>query len=136
MKGLRNALALIAAVLILQAGVLLAYEVPKDIVIKRPEGNKPLASWVGPVKFPHGTHAVLNACQDCHHKESDKNLGEFLSCTQCHKDEDPKADSGFYLAWHNSSTHSCLGCHRVKRLEGGEEMPPLSCTKGCHEKKQ
>jgi len=136
MKGLRNVLVTAAAILVLSAGVLLAYEVPKEITIKRPAKNKPLAQWVGPVKFPHGLHAVWNACQDCHHKESAKNLGEFLSCTQCHNEDNPNVNTGFYQAWHNSSPHSCMGCHRLKRLDKTlkKNMPPLSCTNGCHKK--
>jgi hypothetical protein len=126
---------LLASCLALQAGGVLAYEVPETIQIQRPEKNAALAQWVGPrVEFPHGFHAVRNACNKCHHKESDKDLGKFLSCTQCHSKDDPNDNTGFYLAWHNDSVHSCLGCHRKVRLEDAGKMPPLSCTNGCHKK--
>ncbi|MBG0777968.1 MAG: cytochrome c3 family protein [Desulfovibrionaceae bacterium] len=135
MKGRVRVLAAAVACLLLSAGALYAYDVPKEIVIKRPEGNPPLADWVGSVKFPHGFHAVKNACEHCHHKESAKNLGEFLACTQCHKGADPNDNTGFYRAWHNDATHSCLGCHRKVRLANPKALPPLSCTDGCHKKK-
>jgi hypothetical protein len=134
MRRLKRFAAALAACVLLWAGHSLAYDVPKDIVITRPAKNTPLAQWVGPVKFPHGEHAVKNACRSCHHKESGKNLGEFIACTQCHGGDDPEDRTGFYLAWHNDSTHSCLGCHRQVRLGKTGEMPPLSCTNGCHKK--
>jgi hypothetical protein len=112
---------------------LLSYDVPKDLVIKRPEKNAPMASWVGEVQFPHGKHAVLNACRSCHHEESDRTLGEFLKCSQCHNKPGEEAATSFYLAWHNDSPHSCLGCHRQVRLNQ-RGTPPLSCTNGCHKK--
>lgn len=121
------------AVLALLPCLASAYEVPKDLVIKRPEKNPPLASWVGPVKFPHGFHAVQNACKSCHHEESDRSLGQFLPCTQCHNKPGVDDPAGFYRAFHNEKTYSCLGCHKQKRLSK-QGMPPLSCTRGCHKK--
>jgi len=108
-----------------------AYEVPKDLVIKRPAKNQPQASWVGPVNFPHGFHAVNNPCKACHHEESDRTLGQFLPCTQCHSKTGADDPTGLYRAFHNSKTVSCLGCHKQKRLTG-QGTPPLSCTRGCH----
>lgn len=121
-----------AFLLLLLPTALLAYEVPKEIIIKRPEKNQPMAAWVKAVTFPHGKHAVLNACNACHHEESDRTLGQFLPCTQCHNKPTVTETSSFYMAWHNDSTHSCLGCHRKMREAG--KMPPLSCTRGCHKK--
>lgn len=115
--------------------LLLAYEVPNEREIKRPEKNPPLADWVGTVKFPHGKHAVHNSCASCHHEESDRDLGAFLPCSQCHNkpgtEESPA--TAFYRAWHSDSTQSCLGCHRKVHLKGNL-TPPLSCTNGCHKK--
>lgn len=127
--------ALAAAVLLLPA-LSPAYEVPKDLVIKRPEKNEPINAWVTPVNFPHGKHAVHNACQNCHHEESDRNLGEFLKCTQCHNKPGTEDTKGFFLAWHSDATMSCLGCHRKMRLKDPKLMPPLSCTRGCHKKEE
>ncbi|ADP87473.1 cytochrome c3 family protein [Nitratidesulfovibrio vulgaris] len=108
-----------------------AYDVPKEIEIKRPAKNKPVASWVGPVKFPHGFHAIHNPCKACHHEESDKSLGSFLPCSQCHNKPGDAEQMSFYRAWHNDKAYSCMGCHRQKRLlKQGE--PPISCTRGCH----
>jgi hypothetical protein len=135
MRRLSGVLAAVFIITLLPTGSLLAYEVPKEIVIKRPAKNKPLAEWVGPVTFPHGFHAMKNACQSCHHKESDKNLGEFVSCTQCHSSDNPEDKTGFYQAWHNDRPNSCLGCHRQVRLRDPAAMPPISCTNGCHKKK-
>lgn len=111
----------------------LAYDVPKEIEIKRPEKNPPVAAWVGPVKFPHGLHAINNSCKSCHHEESDKSLGSFLPCSQCHNKPGDSEQMSFYKAWHNDKTYSCMGCHRQKRLSG-QAMPPISCTRGCHKK--
>jgi Class III cytochrome C family. len=135
MRRLSGVLAALVVCVLLPAGLSIAYEVPNEIVIKRPAKNKPLSDWVGPVTFPHGMHAVKNACRSCHHKESDKDLGQFVSCTQCHSGDSPEEKTGFYLAWHNDSPNSCLGCHRKVRLRETDEMPPLSCTNGCHKKK-
>ncbi|WP_461211100.1 cytochrome c3 family protein [Desulfocurvus sp. DL9XJH121] len=137
MKGLRFLFVLALMASLLPAVALLAYEVPKDIVIKRPERNKPLVKWVEEVKFPHGFHAVYNACRDCHHKESAKTLGEYVPCRQCHNNDDPEDPAGFYLAWHsdNRDNNSCLGCHRHLRL-ASDALPPLSCTDGCHKLKK
>jgi len=111
-----------------------AYEVPKDLVIKRPDKTPVQAAWVGQVKFPHGFHAVYNPCKACHHEESDRSLGQFLPCTQCHVKSGQDEPTGFYRAFHNSSPVSCLGCHKQKRLSR-QAMPPLSCTRGCHKLK-
>lgn len=125
----------VAAMMVMAAFplALAAYEVPKDLVIKRPDKNPAMATWVGPVNFPHGKHAVLNACKSCHHEESDRTLGQFLPCTQCHNKPGTDDISSFYLAWHNDKPQSCLACHRRMRLEK-KAMPPISCTRGCHVK--
>ena len=133
---LRGVLAAVAVCLLLPAGVLMAYEVPKDLEIKRLPNYTPQSDWIAPsVQFPHGIHAVKNACKTCHHKESGKNLGEFVACTECHDKAAPEDPTGFYLAWHNDSPQSCLGCHRKLRLENPANMQPISCTDGCHPKK-
>lgn len=126
-------LAAAALLLLLLPAALQAYEVPKEITIKRPEKNPPMAVWVNSVTFPHGKHAVLNACSSCHHEESDRSLGQFLPCSQCHNKPTVTESTSFYLAWHNDRTYSCLGCHRKVRQEQ-RGMPPLSCTRGCHKK--
>lgn len=132
MRKLLRMLTAMAAFALLP-GVANAYDVPKDLVIKRPAKNAPQTSWVGPVNFPHGFHAVNNACKSCHHEESDRTLGQFLPCTQCHNKPGFDDPSGFYKAFHNEKTVSCLGCHRQKRLTK-QGMPPISCTRGCHKK--
>lgn len=65
----RKILVSAAATLIVAVAVTaaLAYEVPDKIVLSRPEDNRKLNTWVTPVKFPHGFHAIRLACQDCHH---------------------------------------------------------------------
>ena len=131
---MRKAVVLAAVVVVaamMLIGTALAYEVPKEITIKRPDGNQPLSTWVGPVKFPHGEHAVLNPCEACHHKESDKTLGEFVPCTQCHKNPDPNDRTGFFRAWHTEAAPSCLGCHTTKRIKGGKN--PVGCQTACHQ---
>ncbi|WP_366521646.1 cytochrome c3 family protein [Solidesulfovibrio sp.] len=109
----------------------IGYEVPKDILIKRPDKNTPLAAWVGPVNFPHGFHAVQNPCKSCHHEELDRTLGQFLPCTQCHNQSGMDSKADFYRAFHNERTMSCLGCYKQKRYSG-QAMPPLSCVASCH----
>nr|WP_320191776.1 cytochrome c3 family protein [uncultured Desulfobacter sp.] len=108
----------------------LAYEVKELIVLDRPDGNTELNSWVGPVKFPHGLHAMNVSCFGCHHKDSDQELGRFVPCRQCHTDENPQESSGFYRAWHSSEPISCLGCHTRTRTKGGKT--PVGCTSACH----
>ncbi|EPR41663.1 Cytochrome c, class III, conserved region [Desulfovibrio sp. X2] len=134
MKQLLRILVSLAVFALLPA-LLAAYEVPAEIVIKRPKNLEAQSSWVGSVQFPHGLHAVMNPCRACHHMETDSTLGNFLPCTQCHNQPGVKGSSSFYLAFHNSRTTSCLGCHKEKRLKR-EAMPPISCTRGCHKLKQ
>ncbi|WP_018125514.1 cytochrome c3 family protein [Desulfovibrio oxyclinae] len=107
-----------------------AYKVPDEIVLERPKGNEPLATWVKEVKFAHGFHAIRVPCQKCHHKESDKTLGEFVACRQCHSADNPKDKTGFYRAWHSEGAPSCLGCHTQRRAAGGDN--PVGCTTACH----
>ena len=122
---------LLLASQVLLCGQAIGYEVPKEFLIKRPEKNPPIATWIGPVQFPHGFHAVKNRCSACHHEESDKSLGQFLPCTQCHNQPGMEEKTSFYKAWHNEKTMSCLGCHKKKRYTN-QAMPPISCVRGCH----
>ncbi len=115
---------------VLTISTVLAYEVPDSIVLERPKGNRKLNSWVTQVKFPHGFHAIRVPCQKCHHKETDKNLGQFIGCRQCHQDVDPKEPTSFYRAWHTDGPPSCLGCHTQMRTRGGKN--PVGCTTACH----
>ncbi|MFW5490037.1 MAG: cytochrome c3 family protein [Desulfovibrio sp.] len=112
----------------------MAFNVPDAIVLERPENNKKLNQWVGPVKFPHGFHAVRQACRNCHHKETDADLGKYVACRQCHTDDDPNNISGFYRAWHSEGPPSCLGCHTQMRTRGGKN--PVGCTSACHKPKE
>jgi len=118
------------AVLLIAAAPLLAYDVPDKIVIERPANYEKLNSWVTKVNFTHGAHAIRVSCNQCHHKESDKTLGKFVPCTQCHKSDDPTDESGFYRAWHSDGPPSCLGCHTLMRSKGGKN--PVGCTSACH----
>lgn len=122
--------AMAAAIVITLVTAASAYKVPDEIVLKRPKNNKPLATWVTEVKFPHGFHAIRVSCQKCHHKESDKTLGEFVGCRQCHSSDDPNDLTGFYRAWHSDGPPSCLGCHTQMRARGGDN--PVGCTTACH----
>ncbi|WP_041720289.1 cytochrome c3 family protein [Pseudodesulfovibrio piezophilus] len=119
-----------AAVTAVIVTVASAYTVPDTVVLKRPDDNKPLAAWITKVKFPHGFHAIRVPCQKCHHKESDKTLGEFVPCRQCHSSDDPDDQTGFYRAWHSDGPPSCLGCHTLMRSQGGKN--PVGCTSACH----
>lgn len=130
MRKVCMGVAMAAVTLLLAVSSGLAYKVPDEIVIKRPKGNEPLAAWVTEVKFPHGMHAVKNACESCHHKESDKTLGEFVPCSQCHKKDDPDDPTGFFRAWHTEAAPSCLGCHTTRRTQGKDN--PVGCTTACH----
>lgn len=107
-----------------------AYEVPDKIVIERPSKNREINTWVTKVTFAHGFHAIRVPCQKCHHKESDKTLGEFVACRDCHNSDDPKDKTGFYRAWHSDGPPSCLGCHTQMRARGGKN--PVGCTTACH----
>lgn len=107
-----------------------AYEVPDKIVITRPKTNTPLNDWITKVTFPHGFHAIRTPCKSCHHKETDKTLGQFVGCRQCHSDDDPTEANGFYRAWHSPGPPSCLGCHTEMRTNGGKN--PIGCTSACH----
>jgi hypothetical protein len=132
---LRNMLLFVSltAMLVFAVTTVLAYEVPDKVLIERPKGNQKLNSWVAPVSFPHGFHAIRLACRNCHHKETDKTLGKYVPCRQCHTDDDPTAESGFYRAWHSPGPPSCLGCHTQMRSEGGKN--PVGCTTACHKPK-
>lgn len=110
--------------------VAMAYDVPDNIVIDRPEDNKKVNTWVTEVKFLHGFHAIRLSCNSCHHKESDKTLGQFVACRQCHSSDDPNDKTGFYRAWHSDGPPSCLGCHTRMRTQGGKN--PVGCTTACH----
>jgi len=127
-KVLLFATAAVIAVILVTAAV--AYQVPDTIVLDRPKNAEKLNEWVTPVKFPHGFHAIRQPCRDCHHKESDKTLGEFVGCRQCHTESDPKDQSSFYRAWHSDGPPSCLGCHTRMRTQGGKN--PVGCTTACH----
>lgn len=118
------------AISVIGVTAVLAYEVPDEIVIERVKGNKMLNDWVKQVKFAHGFHAIRVPCQQCHHKESDKELGAFVGCRQCHTDDNPNEISGFYRAWHSHSQRSCLGCHTIRRVNG--QKNPVGCTTACH----
>lgn len=109
-----------------------AYQVPDTIILDRPGENTPLNQWVGKVKFLHGFHAIRTPCKQCHHKETDKTLGEFVGCRQCHTDDNPNDKSGFYRAWHSDGPPSCLGCHTQLRTRGGKN--PVGCTTACHKR--
>lgn len=115
---------------VILVSVAVAYEVPDKIVIERPKNNKKLNSWVTKVTFRHGLHAIRIPCKSCHHKETDKTLGEFVGCRECHTDDNPTEESGFYRAWHSDGPPSCLGCHTQMRTQGGEN--PVGCTTACH----
>lgn len=126
----RPVFATVLMIVALTATVVLAYEVKEVIILDRPEGNTELNRWIGPVKFPHGFHTMNLACLTCHHQDSDKEMGEFVPCRQCHTDDDPTDESGFYRAWHSNGPPSCLGCHTQTRARGGK--PPVGCTSACH----
>ncbi|WP_316900146.1 cytochrome c3 family protein [Pseudodesulfovibrio indicus] len=119
-----------AALAVALVGVALAYEVPDKVKLERPKNNKKLNSWVTAVDFPHGFHAIRVPCNGCHHKETDKTLGQFVGCRQCHSSDDPADANGFYRAWHSDGPPSCLGCHTRMRTEGGKN--PVGCTTACH----
>jgi hypothetical protein len=111
-----------------------AYDVPDLVRLSRIPERDPLSSWVGDVSFPHGEHATRENCIICHHKQSAKELGEYVPCRQCHSGADPLDPTGFFQAWHAEGSQSCLGCHQKKRYRDAA-LPPLGCTTGCHEKK-
>lgn len=131
----RNTLLSVAAAVIiaLPVPVASAYEVPNVIVLERPANNPKLGLWINSVTFPHGFHALRVPCKKCHHKETDKTLGEFVGCRQCHSDPDPKEKTGFFRAWHTDGPPSCLGCHTQMRARGGKN--PVGCTSACHRPK-
>lgn len=126
----RSIFATVMVVATILATTALAYEVKEVIILERPDGNTELNRWIGPVKFPHGKHTMYLACLECHHKDSAKELGKFVACRQCHTDEDPTAENGFYRAWHSNGPPSCLGCHALTRARGGKS--PVGCTSACH----
>lgn len=119
-----------AVIAIVTVTVAMAYDVPDKILLERPKNNKVLNDWVKNVDFPHGFHAIRVPCRDCHHKETDKDLGNFVPCRQCHSGDDPNDPTGFYRAWHSEGPPSCLGCHTQMRVTGGKN--PIGCTTACH----
>ncbi len=129
---LRKLLLYFSAVLFVMGtiSVVLAFEVPEKVILERPQGNEKLNSWVTKVTFPHGFHAIRVPCQKCHHMETDKSLGKYIPCRQCHRDVDPKEPTSFYRAWHTEGPPSCLGCHTQMRYKGGKN--PIGCTTACH----
>ena len=107
-----------------------AFEVTETIVMEPPEDDSRQNSWIGPVEFPHGFHALQVSCQECHHEGTDTGFGEYILCRDCHMDQDPTEPLGFYRAWHSPGPPSCLGCHTQGRAEGGKH--PVGCTSACH----
>ena len=127
------ALVIALAAVFLAAGLLIAADVPEEIVINDPvyEGNHKK----GPVTFTHAKHSKEHGlkCEECHHKyEGDKNVWKegdpVEKCSACHpvdKNDGKKLKMASGTVFHKQ----CRDCH--KELKKG---PYKKCDE-CHAEK-
>jgi len=127
--------AVFAGFLFLSVGVLIAADVPDEVMIGN-DGYK--KDKKGPVKFTHKKHAAdyKIACTDCHHEYKDgKNVWKegdpVKKCSACH---DPSKKDGKVMKLQNAYHRNCKNCHKDLGKEGKPTGPFKKCN-DCHEKK-
>ena len=127
-------LIILAGLLFLGVGALIAADIPEEINISS-EGYK--TDKKGPVKFNHNKHAVeyKASCNECHHVYEDgKNIwtatDPVQKCVECHS---PLKSEGKVKKLQTSYHKNCKDCHKAATKEG-KNAPYKKCN-DCHEKK-
>ena len=123
-----------SGLIILYSGVIIADDMPEDIVIDNrdyPSDRK------GPVEFSHLIHNedYEVECDQCHHEYEDgENVWEeddpVKKCSECHspvKNQDNIKN--LRLSFHRN----CKNCHKDLAKEGISEDAPYRKCAGCHE---
>jgi hypothetical protein len=120
--------------LFIGGGILIAIDVPDEILIKDDAFEKHKK---GPVKLTHKKHNVdyKIACTDCHHvykegKNIYKEGDPVQRCSACHDVKESEGEKKkLMLAFHKN----CQGCHRELK-KANKKTGPTKCN-DCHEKK-
>jgi hypothetical protein len=122
--------------LFLTGGVLIAADVPDEIVIEN-QGYK--ADKKGPVKLLHKKHSTDHkvACTECHHvfkdgKNSWKEGDPVKKCVECHN---PEKKDGKVMKLQNAYHKNCKDCHKALVTEGKSTKAPFKKCNDCHAKK-
>jgi len=127
--------ALLSGFLFLSVGVLVAGDVPDELMLDDKSYAKDVK---GPVKFTHKKHSeeYKAACTDCHHVYKDgKNVWKegdpVQKCSECHDaDKTEGKVKKLNLAYHSN----CKDCHKALAEEGKPTGPFKKCN-DCHEAK-
>jgi len=126
----------LSGLLFLAVGVLVAADVPDQILIQN-KGYKRILK--GPVLFQHKKHNVdyKLACTDCHHKyENGKNVWKegdpVKPCIDCHN---PLKKQGKIPKLQNAFHKNCKNCHK-KLAKAGKKAGPYKKCNQCHQKKK
>ncbi len=127
---------LLTGMLFLAAGILVAADVPDQILIEN-QGYK--KNKKGPVKFTHKKHHEVYklACTECHHhyvngKNVWKQGDPVKKCNACH---DPLKKKGKAPKLQNAFHKNCKSCHK-KMTKAGKKSGPFKKCNQCHEKKK
>ena len=122
--------------LFLGVGVLIAADVPDEIMIEN-QGYK--KDKKGPVKFHHKKHHAdyKVACTDCHHHyEKGKNVWKegdpVKKCSECHN---PLKKQGKVKKLQNAYHKNCKTCHKKLVKAGESDKAPFKKCNQCHAKK-
>jgi len=135
-KLLTLAMVIFTGSLFLTVGVLIAADVPDEIIIENKGYEKDKK---GPLKFSHKKHheEYKAACTDCHHEFKDgKNVWKegdpVKKCIACH---DPLEKKGKVMKLQNAYHRNCKNCHKAYIKDNPKSKAPYKkCTK-CHQKK-
>lgn len=122
----------LACMLFVAVGVLIAADPPDDITIQ----NTYKDDKKGPVKLTHKKHSVdyKVACTDCHHVYKDgKNVykqGDAVQkCSACH---DPEKQEGNAMKLQNAFHKNCKDCHK-ELGDAGKPTGPFKKCNDCHQ---
>ncbi|MBW1729517.1 MAG: cytochrome c3 family protein [Deltaproteobacteria bacterium] len=134
-KGLGLLVVLLVGLVFLVVGVLVAADVPDQIVINN-TGYK--ADKKGPVHFSHKKHHAdyKVACTECHHDyQNGKNVWKegdpVQHCSKCHN---PLKKQGKVPKLQNAYHKNCKTCHK-KLAKAGKKTGPYKKCSQCHAKK-
>lgn len=134
-KLLTVLLVALTGLLFLAVGVLVAADVPDEVIIQN-TGYK--QDKKGAVHFSHKKHHAdyKVACTECHHNyENGKNVWKegdpVKPCKDCH---DPLKAQGNVPKLQNAFHKNCKNCHRDLAKAGKKSGPFKKCN-DCHQKK-
>ena len=136
----KNALSLILLIIVgiifVTVGVLIAADVPENVIIENEGYKKDRKS---AVTFSHLKHSeeYQVECFECHHDYQDgKNIWKegdpVKQCIECHDPNGKSKDKpqGLNYAFHDN----CHGCHSELAKEGNKDVPKKTKCTNCHEK--